>query len=300
MNTAPAVLPLPGGEAGATVGLHPLDCGRVKMPERWVHSRPGVRASLSALGIRTPREELLDAPIIAFLLVHPTAGPILVDTGFPAEVARDPGGAIGRFNARIFRGLRVEPTQTVSAQVRSLGIHPEEVRLVVMTHLHVDHAGALPDFPAARVVVSEPEWKAATARGSAFAGYHRAHLDLGLDFRLYTFPEPLGEGARRFDRSSLDLLGDGSIRLIPTPGHTPGHVSVLVRTLGGEALIAGDAIYTGETLRRGERPFRAVDREAYERSVEALSDYRWENPDALIIPGHDLEAWNELRAKVPA
>jgi N-acyl homoserine lactone hydrolase len=293
VSVAPAVLPLPGGSAGTALELHPLRCGDVAMPEGWVHGTAGLRGALGAVGVGS---RTLRAPIIAFLLVHPTAGAVLVDTGFSAEAFTDKRRALGRVNDLLFRDARPTPEGTIAEQVAARGYAPREIGLVVMTHLHVDHACGLVDFPGATVLVTEPEWEAAHARGAAFAGYHRPHLDPRLDYRLVPLPSPLATGLDRLAQAH-DVFGDGSIRLLPTPGHSAGHQAVIVNLGDRQALIAGDAIYTLDTLRTGERPYRAVSRREFEASLETLVAYDRANPDAVIVPGHDMEAWSALEPR---
>jgi N-acyl homoserine lactone hydrolase len=294
MSVEPAVLPLPGGRPGATVVVHPLLCGEVTMPEGWVHREPGPRGALRALGIGVPAEQLKRAPVVAYLVEHPEAGPVIVDTAFGADVLEDRRAALGLVNAQVFRGIRMQPGDTLAAQLGERGLAPADIRLIVMTHLHVDHSGGLRDFPNATVVVTRAEWDAAHARDAGLAGYHGAHLDPGLDVRLVTPVSPPAEGLARLDEA-LDLFGDGSLRLLSTPGHSRGHVSVLARLEDRMALLAGDAIYTLATLREGKRPFRAVDRPAYEASLRCLEAFDRAHPDALVVPGHDMSAWAALK-----
>jgi glyoxylase-like metal-dependent hydrolase (beta-lactamase superfamily II) len=108
-----------------------------------------------------------------------------------------------------------------------------------------------------------------------------------------TFEEPEAQPWGPFART-LDLLGDETVRLAYTPGHSAGHLSVVVRLRDRYALIAGDAIYTMGTLRDGRRPMRSVDRDAFERSLEQLQAFDREHPDAIIIPGHDMAHWEGL------
>jgi glyoxylase-like metal-dependent hydrolase (beta-lactamase superfamily II) len=96
-----------------------------------------------------------------------------------------------------------------------------------------------------------------------------------------------------FERT-VDLLGDGSIRLLDTPGHTAGHVSVLVRLAGREALLVGDAVYSMRNLHEGILPWRTVDDDIYRQSVRELRAYAEQNPNALVIPTHDGEVWDRL------
>jgi len=290
VTSTDAQLPLPGGQPEATVVVHPLQTGDVAMSEGWVHGRAGARGLLGALGIGA---RALRAPIVAYLVEHPTAGAVLIDTGFPIDVVEDKRGAIGALNAQIFRDVRLRPEETVRARLAARGLEPADVGLIVMTHLHVDHAASLRDFPGATVLVDEREWRAVHARGAAFAGYRRENLDPRLDYRLLRFPEPAATGLARLDQA-LDVFGDGSLRLLSTPGHTPGHLSVLARLSDREALLAGDVIYTLAALREGRQPYRAVDRRAYLASVDVLAAYDRAHPEALVVPGHDMEAWAAL------
>ena len=95
---------------------------------------------------------------------------------------------------------------------------------------------------------------------------------------------------------SFDVFGDGSVRVVYTPGHTLGHMSVVLRTARGEVLVAGDAMYLRRTLDDTHLPYRMEDEHVFRRSLREIRRYADETPDALIIPGHDWEAWQELDA----
>src|SRR5205814_1781685 len=127
-------------------------------------------------------------------------------------------------------------------QLRELGVEPREVKRVVMTHLHADHTSGMRLLPNARFVIARREWKAARAGGAVTKGYVGHHLPPEERVELVDFEaggEPHGPFA-----STIDLLGDGSVRLVSTPGHTPGHMSVLLTGRGREVLVVGDAAYT--------------------------------------------------------
>ncbi len=291
------MLPLPGGQDGATVTLQPLLCAEMSGPAGWFEAEPGFGGTLRALGVRVPEEQRIRVPIVAFLIEHPTAGAILIDTGFHRAIADGTSaqrnhnlGPIGRLMVRDV-GMRAE--QTAAAQLRARGIDPETLSLIVMTHLHFDHASALADFPAATVLLSAPEWRAANARGASLQGYSAAQLDPRLNYRTVDFHGPAAHARGPFERA-LDLFGDGSLTLLDTPGHSAGHLAVLARLREREALIAGDAIYTMATLREGRRPWHSQNRKSFERSLRALQAYDREHPDALIVPGHDMAHWETL------
>jgi N-acyl homoserine lactone hydrolase len=296
LGAAPAELPLPDGQTDASVVLHPLLCAEMSGPIGWFHRTGGPKATLKALGIGVPAEQYVSVPIVAFLVVHPTAGPMLIDTGFDGSVA---GGGperkrnLGPIGRVLARDVRMRPEQTAAAQLRTRGIDPADVGLIVMTHLHFDHASALADFPGATVLVAEPEWRSARGRGGALRGYSSAQLDPRPSYRTLDFFAAPARVRGPFAQT-LDVFGDGSVTLAFTPGHSRGHLSVILRLSSREALIAGDAIYTMATLRDGERPWRSEDAGAFERSLGALQAYDREHSDALIIPGHDMEHWRGL------
>ena len=288
----PATLPLPGGSADATVLVHPLLTARLAAPPGLMRRDTGRLAGLKMLGVGVGRERYVDMPVTAFLVEHPTAGNILIDTGFHGSVAIDPGQAMGRLGGLIFKDIRMQSKDAAPAQLRAMGIAPDQVGTVVMTHLHSDHASGIAHFPEATFVVSAAEWKAA-ASGGEREGYVRRQFDHGFDYRLVDFDGPGTVSFASFGQA-LDLFGDGSVMLVSTPGHTEGHLSVVLSLGGREALIAGDAIYTLEALRDGHLPYRMADEHRYERSLREIGLYVEQTPAALVIPSHDIELWESL------
>ena len=291
----PAALPLPGGETGATVRLHPLLSGRSTAPPAWFYRQSGRLAGMRALGIGVARSELIDIPIQAFLVEHPGEGPVLIDTGLHPSAAVDPKKSLGAVGARAFPNLQFSAEDAVAAQLRSRGIEAADVGLVVMTHLHIDHASAVSEFPKATFVVDRTEWHAATEPNGWRRGYRTRQFDHAFDWRLVDFDAPEVDSYATFGHS-VDLLGDGSIRLVSTPGHTAGHMSVILRTGEREVLVAGDAIYTRRSLDRGELPHMLDDDHRYSRSLKEIQLFRETRHDALVIPGHDLPFWETLDA----
>jgi N-acyl homoserine lactone hydrolase len=288
----PAELPLPGGRGGATVRLHPLLTARAIGPEPWLVREEGRLAWRRALGFGVPRDRWVELPVPAFLVEHPGAGPILIDTGLHPSVAVTPAKNLGRLAARPFRELKMEPEQAVSAQLREKGIPARDVKVVVMTHLHLDHASAIAEFPEATFVVSKAEWEAATGHGR-LQGYVKRQFDHAFDYRLLDFDGPDAESFSGFGRS-FDLFGDGSLRCVYTPGHTAGHLSVVLRLKAREVLLAGDAIFLRRTLDDMRLPYLTADDHLFLRSLREIRQYAKETPDALIVPSHDWQAWQEL------
>jgi N-acyl homoserine lactone hydrolase len=292
-----AELPLPGGRRGATVRLHPLLCGRYVAPPAYLLREEGRLASLRSLGIGVPKDAWVPIPIVAFLLEHPSAGPVLIDTGLHPSVAVKPAESLGRAGTLAFRDLKMDAGQALPAQLRDKGIDPSRVGTVVMTHLHIDHASGISEFPDATFVVSRAEWDAATTQGRLH-GYSTRQFDHAFDYRLVDFDATGAKGPASFSgfARSFDVFGDGSVRAVYTPGHTLGHMSVVARTARGEVLVAGDAIHLRRNLDDAHLPHRTEDDHLYRRSLREIGQYVRETPDALVIPGHDWDAWQKLDA----
>ena len=257
-----------------------------------MHREEGRRGSLRAIGIGVPRAKWLQVPVVAFLVEHPGAGPILVDTGFHPSIAMTPREAFGRLAGVVIKDVHMEPEQAVSLQLRRLGIEHAQVAVVVMTHLHSDHASGIAEFPESTFVVSSAEWAAAGSSGR-LKGYWPRQFDHAFDWRTLDFESPDSGSYATFGRA-FDLFGDGSVRVVSTPGHTEGHMSVVLRLRNRSVLLTGDATYTRQTLEQSRLPYRMEDEHRFRRSLREIQLYARENPDALVICGHDFEQWREL------
>lgn len=290
----PAELPLPGGKESATVKLHPLLSGRALAPTAAFLRESGRLAWRRALGLGVGKDGFMPFPIQAYLVEHPEVGLVLIDTGLHSSVAVKPRESFGRVTILAFRDLQMEASQALPAQLRERGLEPSAVKAVVMTHLHVDHASGISEFPDATFVVSKAEWEAATSQGQTH-GYVTRQFDHAFDYRLLDFEGRDTSSFAGFARS-FDLFGDGSVRAVYTPGHTLGHMSVVLRTARGEVLVAGDAMYLRRTLDDTHLPYRTEDEHLFRRSLREIRQYVTETPDALIIPGHDWDAWQKLEA----
>ena len=288
----PAELPLPGGREGATVRLHPLMTGELPGSPEWFEFSGGRMNGLRALGLFADRDDFMRIPVPAFLVEHPGGGVLMIDTGLHPSVAVDPKQNFGRLLGWVYRGLEMTAEQAAPAQLRARGLDAADVRIVLMTHMHVDHASAVSEFPGATFVLSKQEWEA-LADGKTTDGYVKRQFDYGFDFRTFDFDSPGTESFATFGRS-FDLFGDGSVRAVFTPGHTPGHTSYVLRLRDREVLVAADAIYTQRTLDADALPYKMADEHQFRRSLKEIQRYRERTPGALIIPGHDRESFSAL------
>jgi N-acyl homoserine lactone hydrolase len=279
-------------DPAVAVELDVILAGEIPMPYPYVFRPAGGNALARLAHVLRPEGKPLRAPLLAFVLRHPEAGPILVDTGLHRGATEDLRRDYGRGLSLLFRKLR-PGDQPFDEQLRALGVEPGDVKLVVMTHLHVDHTGGMRLLPNAEFVCAREEWSAATGPRASLAGVASGHLPDESRMRLLDFGRD-GEPHDVFERT-IDLLGDGSLRLISTSGHTPGHLSVLPRLAGGrEVLLVGDAAYTTRSIHDQRLPlFTASDRN-YTKSLRELERYAGSHPEAILVPFHDPEAWRRL------
>ena len=170
------------------------------------------------------------------LLVETNRGLVLVDTGL--------GQDDYIHKTAIHRGFQVvkivpmNPEEAAVRQVVQLGYKPEDVQNIVLTHMHIDHCGGLPDFPHARVHVHRREYQAFMGRRRHLAdlGYVRRHIGHQPEFALY---ENTGEDW--FDLPAIRLPFEPEMWLVPLFGHTSGHCGVAIQTESGWLFHVGDA-----------------------------------------------------------
>jgi N-acyl homoserine lactone hydrolase len=289
--------PLAGGTPGAAVVVEPLVAGRCDFPVPMMENPGGRFLTLRLLRAMLSGNPARTIPIPAFLIRHPNAGAILVDTGLHPSIAADGRENFGRLGSR-FGKPQLEAGEDVPSQLRKRGLDPGEIPIVVMTHLHSDHTSAVSEFANSTFVVSETEWEAG-ARGSrpTLNGYRRQHIDYAFEYRTVDFDRAGNDSYASFGRT-FDLLGDGSIRLAFTPGHSAGHMSVIARLKERDFVIGGDVVYALAQL-EGEAPLppRPADAHNYRRSLQEVRLFHSQFPDAVITPGHDPEFYSQVDAR---
>jgi N-acyl homoserine lactone hydrolase len=221
----------------------------------------------------------VEVPVPFFVIRHPRAN-ILVDGGNPLAVARDPHAHWGAL-ADHFE-VRMGEQQHCAAQLQRLGFAQASVDYIVQTHLHIDHTGALGHFPDATVIAHRRELDAARAAETPSAsGYVRE------DYERPELRWQLVDG-------ELDLFDDGKIRLLETPGHSAGHMSLLLDLdETGLVLLTADAADNLAQWEGRAHPRALFSREQAKRSLESLRELEHET-GALLILGHDPESWSRL------
>ncbi len=231
-------------------------------------------SNIEALGDpRTP------STVSAYWVHHPSEGDYLIDAGLARAFARDGGNYTGLLRlilALIGAESRSTDGADVASQLRARGVLP---RAVFLTHLHGDHTSGLVDLPASVAAVF--------GRGEA-AFMQKAMLGDHLEGKpLYELDFDEAHTLPPFERV-LDLLGDGSIWAISTPGHSPNHVSYLVNAQAGPVLITGDACAYHAQFEHRIRPSPGVDdQEAAIRSLAGLRELYDRFPQLQVMVGHE-------------
>ena len=266
--------------------IHAIGTGSVKIKMSQLEGRGhGLARQLRPLIDRTWSAWL---PTYAWAIEH-SEGVILVDTGATTALKKLP-----KWHPffRLALEFDIEPEQEVLPQLRGLGIGAADVKKIVATHLHFDHDGGLAYFPSSDVYARPGE----VARASGLAGRLRGYLP---ERWPRTFdPKPLefsGGPYGPFARSAR-LTQSGDVIAVPTPGHTPDHVSIIVED--GETLIflAGDVSYNERNMIEG-RIDGISPNEAVTKETMGLIRRLAESRPTIFLPTHDPAAAARLAAR---
>jgi len=214
-------------------------------------------------------------PVPFYVIEHPD-GVALFDCGLHAAL-NDPEDPFRRRLRSADLDVTFDAEDTVARHLERLDIDPARIRYVVLSHLHFDHAGGLHQVPNATLVVQRQEW-AAGFDDEVAARYF-------LPKRFYD----LGHAVELVD-GEHDLFGDGAVVCVPSPGHTPGHQSLRVKSAQGDHILVGDACYNSQVVESRSFPDFS-DQTAMNRSLDALLALR--EPETVMVFGHDPAQWGE-------
>jgi len=171
---------------------------------------------------------------VTCFLVETNQGPVLVDTGFGTRDYLAPNRSM-KFFLTMMRSAR-DINETAFHQVQRFGYKPEDVKHIIQTHLHLDHAGGLADFPHAQVHVLKAEYDHVQLHGSW--EYHPEHWAHDPHWVLHETNE-----GKWYDFEAIKLEGfEPEIWLVPLTGHTPGHMAVAIKQEQVWVMHGGDAV----------------------------------------------------------
>jgi N-acyl homoserine lactone hydrolase len=268
--TAPTIFRIPWSQSiTASIESHKmkmniLSGGRLKMQKR-TYLRDA------------PRGEMIELPVSCVLLRHPQ-GNVLFDTGCHPAVAEDPEARLGVLAKYMIPDMAVG--DHVITSLKAVGLGPDDIDVVVCSHLHTDHCGCNAFFKKATVFVHALELAAAKQPDAVNSGYLTADWDVGTAMNIISAP--------------TDIFGDGRITLLPLPGHSPGTTAALVKLDDtGEYLLTSDALSVRANLDDNSVPRNTWNADAFLKSFEEIR--RLEAQGVTIICSHDLEQWKTLR-----
>lgn len=270
------------------------------MPEPLRLFRAGHCTHPEFMVMRGGRYRIVEFPSLFALVDHPRLGPLLYDTGYSRRFLDLTRAFPDRLYAMV-TPVSVREEETAVEQLRRVGIRPEDIRTVVLSHFHADHISGLADFPRATYVFARAAYEAVRSLrglGRVLAGFLPGTLPPDFEQRARPL-EPAGRSAlpeafRPLEKAH-DLAGDGSLLVVDLPGHVAGHVGLIVREPAGDTFLVGDACWLGRAVRENRMPHPLVrlithDWAAYGRTLGHLHQVALSNPGLRLIPSHCTEA----------
>jgi N-acyl homoserine lactone hydrolase len=247
--------------------LHFLAGGRLRM-----------RRSIYVPG--AGKEETIELPVHSALIRHSQAN-VLFDTGCSPQAASDPEGRWGGLERVMTPIFKAE--ETVVRQLGVVGLGPDDIDMVICSHLHPDHCGCNEHFRRATILCHSAELEAARAEGAEQRGYLPKEWD-----------QP--QGFTTFD-GQQDVFGDGRVVLVPLPGHTPGStVARIGLDKDGTFVLASDAAPLQAGIESGVPPKNTWNMDMAGAALAELKRLR--DKGETVVSAHDDEQWKELRKTV--
>ena len=269
-----------------TVDIHPQHAYGSRAPTYW--------------WVLTSRKWLEGRPINVFVVEHHD-GLVLFDTGQDRASVTDPdyfpSGPLGWFYNRLAR-FEIGPQDTLPEQLDRIGYDVRDVEVAVLSHLHQDHIGGLRHLTGARIVIADEEHALLDSPLDEARGVLSRHVSrLGLNWDRIRF-DPLHDSDIAPFTHGVDLMGDRSMTLLPTPGHTPGSLSMLVRRPDHDPLLmVGDLTYDAAAMEHDQVISGVGSQRRLEDSTRQVLELKRRLPGLRILGAHDPAAEVALAAE---
>lgn len=268
---------------GKDIKVHALSTGTVATKVNFKTKKgPGFISKLNIL-LDSQYTEYL--PIWVWVIEHPD-GLMMVDTGeiasvmSPEHLARE--SAYSRFISNSISKFQVDKKEELDRKLAEVNLKTDEVKLITLTHLHLDHTDGIRFFPKAEFIVNEYEYK-------------HPYSNLPSTYPSWFKPHPVN-----YKPNSVETFGDaysisssGDLLYVPTPGHTHGHSSIILKTDDCDIIFAGDTSYDQEQLLRGELAGANIDFDKTKQTYSNLLGYA-ANKKTIYLPSHDPNAGKRL------
>ena len=265
-----------------TMKVTVLRCGSVILDSSALFREEKAFYPFCMLNFTRSKEHHIKVPAFAFLIEHPNGKKIVYDTSWGSAVRTRAWREMGI--SRLVDTPILPKGACVNERIAQLGYRNEDIDYVILSHMHIDHAGGVLDLKGAKkFLVSWPEYDAAN-RGGLSA--YRRNMWEGQRFDFMDY-EDCGVGP--FGQAQ-DLFGDGTVMLVATPGHTEGHTSLLLRNNGKQLLLAGDCGYARKSWKNNILPGLLRDEEKMKKCLAWVKEF-YETADGLIdvISDHETE-----------
>lgn len=244
------------------------------------------------LAILLDRDWTQPLPIYTYLIEH-HEGLILLDSGESALGAK-PGWFPWWSPLRLAVDIHVEPGDEIGPQLRSMGIDPgKDLRMLVLSHLHHDHADGLSHFRGTDIVVSDENYRAAAGLKGALIGAVPSRWPSWFEPRRVQLTGPR---VASFDRT-LPLTSDGTVFAVPTPGHMLGHLSVVVCAPEVTYFLAGDATYDEQLLKQRIVEGVSVNLQVSLNTLDRIAEFARSEP-TVLLPAHDPLAEHRFTERI--
>jgi glyoxylase-like metal-dependent hydrolase (beta-lactamase superfamily II) len=265
--------------------IHRIKTGKVKVKLNQISKANGMIPKLTKVFFDKQWSEWL--PIYAWLIEH-DEGLFAVDTGETHKTGIQ--GYLPKWHPYYAMAVQfdVKPEEEIGPQLSKMGIDTKkDVKKVIMTHLHTDHAGGMYHFPNSEILIEKDEFNSASGLTGIVGGYLPHRWPKWLNPTLINLNnQPFGP----FEKS-LSLTKDGSIMIVATPGHVATHMSVIVKMDGIYYFLAGDASYTERNMIKGIPD--GVGTNDSEDTLEKIRDFTKKSP-TVYLPSHDLETAHRM------
>lgn len=264
--------------------IHAIQTGSVTIrPSQQIGKGRGL---VKMKNILTDKEWTEPLPIYAWAIEHPE-GIILVDTGENSRTM-EPGYFPTWHPYFKNAKMRVKPEEEIGPQLKNIGINTSDVKHVIMTHLHTDHAGGLSYFPKSKIIIHKGEYKSALGFSGLLKGFPNNRFPSWLSPILFEFNN---EKFYSFQQS-LKLYDD--VIIVPTFGHTGTHISVIVQHDGLNYFLAGDSSYNQQNMLLEKVDGVSLNNGVALNTLKNIKHYTKLNP-TIYLPSHDPDSAKRLR-----
>jgi len=273
---------------GAMTTAHAVSPAGMKL---YVFSSGSMMLGKGFLQNLAPMEPKIQVPIGFFVIKHPK-GNVLFDTGNNDKLITD-STYWGKL-ASVFE-VKMTPEDAIDAQLAKIGLKPDDIKYVVVSHMHLDHGGNVGKFPNSTLIIQDDELSFAMFPDEPFAGGYIPGDAQVLRSPVGTSKPSLMDMVRL--EGDYDIFGDGSVVVHRSRGHTKGSQMLMVRLpKTGSTILTGDAVYFRENIEKNLVPNIAL---AYD-PVGIVKGYDWvrrmkATENANFFTAHDPDAFKAMK-----